>query len=109
MERSHLNAFYGQEFLYVIRMVVTRRYKYVFNSFDIDECYDLQEDPDELHNRIGDPSFKAIVDDMRARLYELMVQTEDPFGDNPPASSGRRRASRALMPRYLPRGKRLGQ
>ena len=49
---------------------------------------------------------RPAVDDMRARLYELMNQFDDPFGDlkNSTASM---RGDRYCAPRYLPRGKRL--
>ena len=99
-----LCAYYGGEFLYTQRMVVTKRFKYVFNGFDIDECYDLKEDPEEMHNIVSDPKYRTDVDDLRARLYELMNQTGDPFGDHPYGSA---RGDRYCAPRYLPRGKRL--
>ncbi len=91
-----LCAFYGAEFLYTQRIVITQRYKYVFNGFDYDELYDLFDDPQEIHNRIKDPDYKKIVDDMRARLYELMNQFEDPY-----------RAGKYGAKRYLPIGKKL--
>ncbi|MFC1608424.1 sulfatase-like hydrolase/transferase [Candidatus Latescibacterota bacterium] len=103
-----LGAFYGGEFLYTQRIVFTERYKYVFNGFDMDECYNLESDPDELQNHIENPGYTRIVDDLRARLYELMTQYEDPFGDHrqnrisighPP--------NRYCSPRYLPKGKRM--
>jgi hypothetical protein len=40
-----LCAYYGGEFLYTQRIGVTRRLKYVFNGFDVDEMYDLVRDP----------------------------------------------------------------
>ena len=43
-------AYYGGEFLYTQRIAITDRFKYVFNGFDIDECYDLEDDPEEMHN-----------------------------------------------------------
>ena len=105
---SIMGAFYGGEFLYTQRMVITDRYKYVFNGFDFDECYDLEKDPEELYNCVDDPQYRRTVDDLRARLYELMEQYEDPFGSHrqnrisiglPP--------NRYSAPRYLPRGERL--
>jgi arylsulfatase A-like enzyme len=96
-----LTAWYGQNFLLSQRMVITHRHKYVFNAFDFDECYDLEQDPSELRNIISEPGRRAVVDDLRARLYELMEEFEDPFG-------GRAQDGRFMSPRYLPRGKRLG-
>jgi arylsulfatase A-like enzyme len=94
-------AWYGQNFLMSQRMAITPRYKYVFNAFDFDECYDLQADSEELRNIAGDAQYAAVVDDMRARLYELMEKFEDPF-------SGQGPSGRFMAPRYLPRGRRLG-
>ncbi len=95
-----LTAWYGQNFLMIQRMVITRRHKYVFNAFDFDECYDLVEDPSEMRNVVSDPGKKSDVDDLRARMYELMIQFGDPFG------GGAMGESRFMAPRYLPRGAR---
>ena len=97
-------AYYGGEFLYTQRFAITDRFKYIFNDFDIDECYDLEEDPEEMRNLVFYGEKKAHVDDMRARLYELMYQCHDPYGDRPdPPFHG----DRYCAPRYLSRGKRL--
>jgi arylsulfatase A-like enzyme len=102
-----LCAYYGGEFLYTQRIAITERFKYVFNGFDIDECYDLGEDPEEMRNLVDRGEKRAQVDDMRARLYELMNQFDDPFGDLKQATAPMR-GDRYCAPRYLPRGKRLG-
>ena len=68
--------------------------------------YDLEHDPDEMHNIVENAEHRAAVDDMRARLYEMMNQFADPFGDLP-QPDGTRRGDRYCAPRYLPRGKRL--
>ncbi len=58
-------------------------------------------------NLVSTGDKRAEVDDMRARLYELMNQFDDPYGDlkNPTAPMT---GDRYCAPRYLPRGKRLG-
>jgi choline-sulfatase len=106
--REHLlGAYYGGEFLYTQRLAITDRYKYVFNGFDIDELYDLKNDPHEMHNAVDDGSYRAAADDMRARMYELMNRFEDPYGDVSPSNSNGMKPDRYGAPRYLPRGKRL--
>ena len=102
-----LNTFYGGEFLYTQRMVITDSHKYVFNGFDIDECYDLENDPHELRNIVGDKGSAAVVDDLRARMYELMARYEDPFGDVANSADIGQAPGRYGAPRYLGRGKRL--
>lgn len=101
-----LGAYYGGEFLYTQRMLINRRYKYVFNGFDIDEFYDLEHDPQEMRNVAYAAEYKTAADDARAALYELMARFEDPYGDKP---GGGFRYDRYGAARYLPRGKRSEQ
>lgn len=101
-----LCAYYGGEFLYTQRIAITDRFKYVFNGFDFDELYDLHEDPGEMRNEVDHPSYAAHRDDMRARLYELMAQTEDPYGTVKPRNDIGEPPNRYEAPRYLPRGRR---
>lgn len=102
-----LCAYYGGEFLYTQRIAITQRFKYVFNGFDIDELYDLEHDPEEMHNAISDPAYTKYADDMRARLYEMMGRVEDPYGLPAEWHLPGQRPNRYCAPRYLPRGKRL--
>ena len=74
-----MNIYYGCEFLHLQRIAITERYKYVFNGFDVDELYDLQTDPSEMTNRVDDPEYREVADDMRRKLYELMNRFDDPF------------------------------
>jgi arylsulfatase A-like enzyme len=85
-------CYYGGEFLYTQRMVITPRHKYVFNGFDFDELYDLEEDPHELRNALDDPAYAAVRDELRALLYERMARHGDPYAQN-----------RYGAARYLPR------
>ncbi len=101
-----LGAFYGGEFLYTQRVALTKRFKYVFNGFDIDELYDLERDPEEMHNVAYAGDYRREADDMRARMYELMAQFEDPYGDRPLRREGFR-YDRYGAARYLPRGTRM--
>jgi choline-sulfatase len=84
--------YYGGEFLYTQRMVITPRHKYVFNAWDFDELYDLEADPHELRNVVDDPAYRQACDAMRALLYEQMERHGDPYAQN-----------RYGAPRYLPR------
>ena len=43
--------------------------------FDLDELYDLEADPKEMHNRIDDPAYFEIRRDMENRLRESVKQT----------------------------------
>ncbi len=51
--------------------------KYVFNGFDEDELYDLAADPHEQQNLAGDPIYKPVMENLAARMWEIMRQTGD--------------------------------
>jgi len=70
--------YHGDEFgLYSQRMVRTDRYKYVYNPPDTDELYDLDRDPDELHNVIDNPQYAAVRSRLRTELADWMERTDD--------------------------------
>lgn len=73
----------GQQFgLYCSRMISDGRYKYIWNMTDIDEFYDLDSDPGEKENRIGDGAFAQKIDRMRRALHAELTAHEDPFIGN---------------------------
>jgi N-sulfoglucosamine sulfohydrolase len=43
------------------------------------ELYDLTQDPDELRNVAGNPAYKAVFDEMAAKLKAWQKQTRDPW------------------------------
>lgn len=102
-EDELLCAYYGGEFLYTQRIAITERFKYVFNGFDYDEFYDLENDPGEMHNAVGDAAYRSAVSDMRGRLYRMMAKFEDPYGDVKARNSIGEAPNRYGAPRYLPR------
>ncbi|NLW11048.1 MAG: sulfatase-like hydrolase/transferase [Clostridiaceae bacterium] len=63
--------------LYTQRMYRDSRYKLVWNPTDIDEFYDLQKDPYELVNRIGDDSEQEIR--LKKLMLEEMIKCGDPM------------------------------
>ena len=60
----------------------TRRYKYVENDTqdDVNELYDLQEDPGEMKNRIADPQYGEVLKEMKQELGRLKQRTGYPAG-----------------------------
>ncbi|MHC4541439.1 MAG: sulfatase/phosphatase domain-containing protein, partial [Planctomycetota bacterium] len=58
--------------------VRTKRWKYVTYPLDsslISELYDLQTDPAELNNLIGDPKYAGTLEEMKNELEKLKRQT----------------------------------
>jgi len=59
------------------KMVRTRKWKYVHDPMgDLDELYDLENDPWELVNTAADPASQAVLAEMRQRLMDWSIQTE---------------------------------
>ena len=56
----------------------TDRYKLVdaFLKNDIDELYDLENDPGEMHNLINDANYDAVEKELRQELEKLKVKYE---------------------------------
>ena len=56
--------------------VRTERYKYMnyHGIYDLNELYDLEEDPQEMHNLIDNPAYYEVRLDMEKRLRELLKQ-----------------------------------
>ena len=67
-----------------MRAVIGERYKYIYHHDDHDELFDLQNDPDELHNIIGERRSLELADEMRSRLVGWMWDTDDYLKPNWP-------------------------
>lgn len=59
--------------------VKTKRYKLIkfYTRVNSWELFDLQKDPQELHNLYLDPKYKDVVKTLRAELMKLVLQYED--------------------------------
>lgn len=68
---------HGQRFFYTQRVVWQDHYKYVFNGFDEDELYDLAADPHEMNNLIHRTGQRRRIEDMAARMWEIIRETDD--------------------------------
>ena len=70
----------GQQFgLYVQRMIRGERFKYVWNMTDVDELYDLQDDPWELKNLIKEEAYSEELRILRKELYDDLKKRKDPL------------------------------
>jgi choline-sulfatase len=67
----------GQRFAYQQRVVWRDRWKYVFNTYDEDELYDLAMDPHELCNLAGDPAHANMLREMAAAMWQNARRTGD--------------------------------
>lgn len=61
------------------RGIRTDRWKYIHNVGDVDELYDLDNDPNELANLADEPQYNDVLHEHRRRLLEWALETEDPM------------------------------
>lgn len=61
------------------RMVRTKRWKYVYTPHDMDELYDLEEDPGEMKNLINNADYADVLENMKGRLIGWNDATNDMF------------------------------
>ncbi|NKB66348.1 MAG: sulfatase-like hydrolase/transferase [Candidatus Latescibacteria bacterium] len=59
------------------RIVWDGPWKFVFNGFDFDELYNLDEDPGEMHNRAEDPGCQEQLQKMTALMWRTVRDTGD--------------------------------
>ncbi len=69
--------YHGGRYLITQRMVWDDNWKFVFNGFDFDELYDLENDPFETVNLAARPEHRARVEQMTARMWARMRETGD--------------------------------
>ena len=50
------------------RMLLHDRYKFVFSLHDMNELYDLRDDPYEMNNLVNDRQYADLVAEMKRRL-----------------------------------------
>jgi arylsulfatase A-like enzyme len=78
--RTHVVAeFHGHHFPYPQRMIRTHTHKLVINPPDIDELYDLANDPLEMVNQINNPAYSAVRGQLLVQLYEELRASNDNF------------------------------
>lgn len=59
------------------RMIRSRKFKYVQRSQERDELYDLEKDPGELTNKIGDGAYQAVLESLRHQLIQFHSDTSE--------------------------------
>jgi arylsulfatase A-like enzyme len=77
--REYITAeFHGLNFPYEQRMLRTDQYKYVMNAGDTSELYDLDADPHELDNKVGDADYADVEERLHAQLSDILRERNDP-------------------------------
>jgi choline-sulfatase len=69
--------YHGTRFPLMQRILWQGPWKFIFNGFDFDELYNLQDDPHEMHNRANDPGQQARIESMMAEIWRRVRDTGD--------------------------------
>jgi arylsulfatase A-like enzyme len=73
-----VSTYNGQQFgLYTQRMIRNNKWKYIWNTTDIDELYNLEEDPWELNNLIEENKYAGVVSELRKKLCKELLESGD--------------------------------
>lgn len=75
--RTGYAEYFGSRFLVTQRIVWKDEWKLVFNGFDFDELYNLDDDPYELHNVAAETGNRKILEELYRIMWEKIRQTDD--------------------------------
>ena len=67
----------GVELYYTQRVITTDKWKYVFNGYDFDELYNLEEDPNEMENLSEQPGYEEIKEALIKQLWKFARSVND--------------------------------
>jgi len=75
------SQFNGVELYYSQRFVQTKKWKYVYNGFDFDELYNLEQDPHCMRNLAEDPAHRPVIEEMCRRMWRKAYEERDIIGN----------------------------
>ena len=61
----------GNETYGIQRSVLTDKWRFVYNGFDYDELYDLENDPHQIKNLAVDPAYEEVKKEMYTRIWKF--------------------------------------
>lgn len=78
MRKYALTTYNGQQFgLYTHRMIRNEKYKFVWNLSDVDELYDMENDPCELENLALREEYTDVLKQLRLDMYQELAAVDD--------------------------------
>lgn len=75
-ERTVISEYHGMGSTTAAYMIRLGKYKYVHYCKYAPQLFDLEKDPDEIHDLAADPSMATILEQCRQRLYSLLDPDE---------------------------------
>lgn len=76
-EEFTVSEFFGQRFSYTQRVVWYGDFKYIFNTFDNDELYNLKNDPLEMSNLSENPEYLEVKKKLCTLMWHKCIETND--------------------------------
>lgn len=61
----------GNETYGIQRSVMTDKWRFVYNGFDYDELYDLENDPGQMKNLATDPGYEEVKKELYTRIWKF--------------------------------------
>lgn len=81
--RTGYAEYYGTRYWWTQRILWEGPWKLVWNGFDFDELYNLEDDPYEVRNLVDDPAHATQVRKLMARAWKIVRDTDDhPLADS---------------------------
>ena len=69
--------YFGGRIMLTQRIVWDASWKFVFNGFDYDELYNLDDDPYEMNNLIDIPEYEDVVKQLCKQMWDTIKKTND--------------------------------
>ena len=67
----------GNELYGIQRSVITDKWHLVYNGFDFDELYDMENDPHQITNLAGDETYQPVIRELYQRLWQFAYEQQD--------------------------------
>ena len=91
-----------------LHAIRTDRYKYIrpYGVWDVEELYDLENDPQEIVNLVGDPQHQKVAKELKQQMFQMLQETAGmtiPLFEDRDAQSNRRLESGTPPATFPPR------
>ena len=67
----------GNETYGIQRSILTDQWRFVYNGFDYDELYDLENDPGQMKNLASDSAYEKVKKEMYTRIWKFGFEHEE--------------------------------
>lgn len=72
----------GNETYGIQRSILTDKWRFVYNGFDYDELYDMENDPGQMQNLATKDDYRGIVSEMYRRIWSFGLEHNEQLVNN---------------------------